>query len=87
MPRKETPDDRRERRAREADKKRAEEAEQGITRRPRGRAREGQQWDEQLGEWVPTPTDAPAPAMAPDSAMEDAPPASEHVHQPTTGIV
>ena len=52
MPRKETPDERRERRAREADEARAKEAEQGIHRQPRGRPREGQVWDKQLGEWV-----------------------------------
>ena len=53
MPRNETPVERRERRAREADEKRAKEAEQGISRRPHGRAMGGQEWDEQLGDWVP----------------------------------
>ena len=51
MPRKETPEQRSDRRYKEACKRRKDEAARGITRRPRGRAPPDRRWDESTGAW------------------------------------
>lgn len=52
MPRNETPEERKRRRKKEADKRRQAELASGIIRRPRGAPRQDHTWDERLGRWV-----------------------------------
>ena len=72
MPRKETPDERSDRRKREKEAKEEEHKAAGITKRPRGRSRKGQVWDEHAAQWAPAPGTLTAPGDAQPPAVADA---------------